>query len=143
MQWRYCAFNGSKWLIPVRAQRRHGIQQTSRIWMRRRPEDCLLGGKFHQIACIHDCYMVGDLRDHRQIMGYEQNCQSEAAPEIGEQFEYLCLDSDVQCGGRLVGDQQLGAIHNRYGDHDSLTHAARELMRIVAGQWSGSKPLVY
>src|SRR5439155_20511732 len=28
-------------------------------------------------------------------------------------------------------------IHSRYGDHDSLTNAARELMRIVAGATIG------
>src|SRR4029079_17025714 len=41
------------------------------------------------------------------------------------------LDDDVQRGGRLVGDQELRAQHERERDHDALAHAARELERLL------------
>jgi hypothetical protein len=39
---------------------------------------------------------------------------------------------DVERGGRLVGDQQLGIAHQRHRDHHALAQAARELMGKLA-----------
>ena len=47
------------------------------------------------------------------------------------QFQDLRLDRDVQRGGRLVGDDQLGLAGQRDGDHDALAHAAGKLVRIL------------
>ena len=42
----------------------------------------------------------------------------------------LCLNGDVESGRRLVGDQQLGLVGKRHGDHHALTLAAGELVGI-------------
>ena len=47
-------------------------------------------------------------------------------------FDDLRLDGDVERGGRLVGDQQIGFVGERHGDHDALALAAGQLMRIAA-----------
>ena len=47
-----------------------------------------------------------------------------------EQLQDLRLDGDVERGGRLVGDQEVGLVGERHRDHHALALAARELMRI-------------
>ena len=49
-----------------------------------------------------------------------------------EQVEDLRLHRDVERGGRLVGDQQLGLAGERDGDRHPLAHAAGKLVRILA-----------
>ncbi len=49
-----------------------------------------------------------------------------------EQREDLRLHGDVECGGGFVGDEKARAVDERHGDHDALTLAAGELMRVVA-----------
>ena len=55
---------------------------------------------------------------------------SASAPR--EELEDVGLDGDVEGGGRLVGDQEVGAVGERHGDHDALALAAGELMRVGA-----------
>ena len=52
-----------------------------------------------------------------------------------QEVEDLLLDGDVERGGRLVGDQQLGIAGDGHGDHDALALAARHLVR------KGAEPL--
>ena len=49
--------------------------------------------------------------------------------QADQQIEDLLLDGDVERGGRLVGDQQLGIAGDGHGDHDALALAARHLVR--------------
>ena len=51
--------------------------------------------------------------------------------ELREQRQDLRLHGDVERGGRLVGDQHVGAQRQRDRDHDALALAARELVRVV------------
>ena len=48
-----------------------------------------------------------------------------------KQREDLRLHGDVERRGRLVGDQQIGLVGERHGDHDALALAAGKLMRIA------------
>jgi hypothetical protein len=56
-----------------------------------------------------------------------------SALQPGQQVEDLGLDGSVQCGGRLVRDDQLRAQRERHRDHRALPHAAGELVRVPAG----------
>ena len=47
------------------------------------------------------------------------------------QLQNLGLDGDVQRGGRLVGDEDVGLAGQRHGDHDALAHTAGELVGIL------------
>ena len=44
----------------------------------------------------------------------------------------LRLHGHVEGGRRLVGDEEVGLVRERHGDHDALALAARELVRIGA-----------
>jgi len=52
--------------------------------------------------------------------------------QVAEEGEDLRLHGDVERGGGLVGDEQVGLVHDGHGDQDALALAARELMRIIA-----------
>ena len=49
---------------------------------------------------------------------------------LAMQLEDLRLDGDVERGGRLVGDQQVGIVGERHGDHHALALAAGQFVRI-------------
>ena len=49
-----------------------------------------------------------------------------------QQREDLRLHGDVERGGRLVGDEQVGLVGERHGDHHALALAAGQLVRIAA-----------
>ena len=49
-----------------------------------------------------------------------------------EQLQDLRLHRDVERGRRLVGDQKIGAIGERHGDHHPLALPARQLVGIGA-----------
>ena len=50
-----------------------------------------------------------------------------------EHLEHLRLDRDVERGRRLVGDEHVGLVGDRHGDHRPLAHAAGELVRVLLG----------
>ena len=62
-----------------------------------------------------------------------------------QQLQDLVLDGDVERGGRLVGEQQLGRAGERDGDHHALAHAAGKLVRIArrAGAAAAGMPTMF
>ena len=88
------------------------------------------------LALAHDVDAVGHLAHDAEVVGDQQHGHAELALQLLQQLEDLRLDGDVERGGRLVGDQQVGLVGERHGDHDALALAARELMRI------GAEPLL-
>ena len=50
--------------------------------------------------------------------------------QLFQQLEDLRLDGHVERRRRLVGDQHVGIVGERHGDHDALPLAAGELVRI-------------
>ena len=89
-------------------------------------------------ARVHDRQAVRDLDEHREVVGDEQHREPQLALEVLQQLEDLGLDHDVEGGGRLVGDDQVGAARERHRDHDALLLAARELVRVVPQPAGGS-----
>jgi hypothetical protein len=82
----------------------------------------LLAGILHDDAIRH-------FGDHAHVVGDQHEAHAVLAAQAAQQIEYLGLNGDVERGGRLVGDQQLGVAGERHGDHHALAHAARQLMR--------------
>ena len=48
-----------------------------------------------------------------------------------QQLQDLRLHRDIERGRRLVGDQQVGIVGERHGDHHALALAAGKLMRKI------------
>jgi len=81
---------------------------------------------------VHDGDAVGDLRDDAEIVRDEKERKLEFAAKILQQRENLLLHGDVECGGRLVGDEHAGAGGESHGDQDALAETAGKLVGILA-----------
>lgn len=81
-------------------------------------------------ACIHDDHSLGGSSDHAHVMRDENHRHAEFFAQLVEKLEYLRLDRHVEGRSRLVRNQQPGSARNRHGDHHSLTHSPRELVRV-------------
>ena len=88
--------------------------------------------RLHRAAGVHHQRPVGELGHHAQIMGDDQHpCAGHVAGCL-EHLEYLRLHRDVESGGRLVADDQIGVIGARDRDHHSLT--------LTTGEFVGKGP---
>ncbi|MNL76534.1 hypothetical protein D3C87_2025170 [compost metagenome] len=65
-------------------------------------------------------------------MGDHDDRGIELALQLVQQRHDLRLHRHIQCGGRLIGNQQLGPAQQCHGDHHALAHAAGKLMRVHA-----------
>ena len=133
MQRRNCTFDGFERLSAIRLQVGHRVQKAACVGMCRGAKDFLLGPEFDHAAGIHHGHAISNLRNYGKIVRDEKHREAELGAEFCEQVEDLGLDSDIKRGSRLVSDQHLRAVDDGHGDHDALSHAARKLVRIVAG----------
>ena len=77
---------------------------------------------------VHHQCPVRELGDHTEVVGDDQNaCAGDVARGL-EHVEDLRLHRDVQGGGRLVADQQIGIVGDRDGDDHTLSFAAGQFM---------------
>ena len=102
-------------------------------------EDLVGGAVFDDVAAVHHGDVVGDLVDHAQVVGDEDDGDAVALLQLPEQLEDGMLDGDVEGGGGLVGNQDVGVAGQRHGDHDALFLAAADFVGIAAedafGPW--------
>ena len=85
---------------------------------------------FGDAAGIHHRDAVGGLRDYAHIVGHEHHGRAVIASEPFDQGNDLGLHRNVERRGRLVGDDQFRFGADRQRNDDTLTHAAREFVRI-------------
>ncbi len=110
---------------------RLGGEQRLRIGMLRRGENLLDGAVLDDLAVLHHADALRDLAHDAEIVGDEQKRHVQPRLDVLQERDDLRLHGDVERGGRLVGDQQIGLVGERHGDHHALALAAGELMRIA------------
>ena len=110
---------------------RHRAHQADGVGMQRPQEDVVGGALLDDVRRIHHVDAVGVARDHAEIVGDDDQRDVEPPRQILHQLEDLRLDGDVERGGRLVGDDELGIAGEPDRDHHALAHAAGELVRIL------------
>ena len=118
-------------LVRVRVDGRCGRQQRLGIGVQRAGVDLLLGPHFYRAAEVHHQDLIGDMPDHRQVVGDEHVGGVEFLLQIHEQVEHLCLNRYVEGGGRFVGHQHLGLQHHGARQGDPLALATREHVRVA------------
>ncbi len=64
------------------------------------------GPGFDYLSGVHDRQSVAQLAEHRQVVRDEDDRHSHAGANVLQQSEDLILDRHVECGGRLVAEQQ-------------------------------------
>ena len=124
------AFDGGEPLA-VDVEARDRAQQADRVGVLGIGKQVGHIGALDDLAGVHHQHLVGDLGDHAEIVGDDQDRHAEPALQVAQEVENLGLDGDVERGRRLVGDQQRRLARQRHGDHDALAHAARQVVRIV------------
>ena len=87
-------------------------------------DDVVARAVLHDATRIHHRDLVGLLGDHAEVVADEHERHPPFALESCEQLEDLCLNRDVERGGRLVGDEDVRVERERHRDHHALAHAA-------------------
>ena len=80
-------------------------------------------------ARVHHRDPIAELGHHAEVVGDEHEREAALAPQLVEERQHLGLHRDVERGGRLVGDDQIGIVHQGQRDADPLAHAAGQLVR--------------
>ncbi len=79
----------------------------------------------------HHRHPVGHAGDDAHVVADQHDGGLQLGLQIAHDLQDLGLHRDVERGGRLVGDEQVGAAHHRHRDHHALAHAAGKLVRIL------------
>ena len=110
-----------------RLHARHRAQQRARVRMAGCGEELSHRRELDDLAEIHDGHVVGHLRDHAHVVRDQHQRHALGLLQAAQQRQNLRLRRDVERGGRLVGDQDLGIGGEGEGDADPLAQAAAQL----------------
>ncbi len=110
---------------------RLGGEQRARVGVRGRREHALDVALLDDAALLHDADPLRDFAHDAEIVGDEEERHAEPLLDVLQQRDDLRLHGDVERRGRLVGDEQIGLVGERHGDHHPLALAAGQLMRIA------------
>ena len=101
-----------------------GRQEMLRVAVLRMVEDVGDRAMLDDAALGHDADPVGHLAHDAEVVGDEEQGHAVARLQALQQFQDLRLNGDVEGGRRLVGNQQVGFVGERHGDHHALALAA-------------------
>ena len=93
-------------------------------------QDPLAGGILHDSPVVHDQDPLGGLEDHTEVVADQDGGEALLFLQLSDGPHHLMLDQDVQSGGRLVEDHELGLQGQCQGYGDPLPHAARQFARV-------------
>ena len=83
-------------------------------------------------ACVHHVDALAHSGHNSEVVRDQDERGAPVRDELAQEIEDLRLNRHVECGRRLVGDEELGLAGKGHRDHDPLAHAAGELVRVVA-----------
>ena len=117
----------------------HGLagHQLLGVRLARVGKDFFGGALLYQAAVFHHRHAVGKAAHQVQVVRDHQHRHAVLAAQVFQQRQDLPAQADVQRGGGLVGQQQLGLARQRHGDHRPLALPARQLVRVAAGAAGG------
>ena len=117
--------------VAAGVQPRQRPEQAQRIRHPRLVENGVRGRGLDRLARVHHHDPVRHAGDDAEVVGDQDQRGLRLLPGGAERLEHLCLDGHVERGRGLIGDHHVGIVRHGDGDHDSLPHAAGELMRVV------------
>src|SRR5713226_507198 len=82
---------------------------------------------------VHYRDFLTSLCDDREIVTYENHCETESILEISQKFKSLSLYDYVQSSSRLIADEHYRVRSQRHSDQGPLPHPSTELVRIIIG----------
>ena len=115
------SFNGFE-PIDVLRNFGQGADKALRVGVKRTAEQVGHRRALHDLPGIKNQHPIAEVCDDSQIVRDHNDAHPAVVLKAFHQFEDLRLDGDVEGGGWLVGDQQLGTAGEGDGDHDPLAH---------------------
>lgn len=85
---------------------RNGGQQCPGVWVAWIVIHFIAFSALHDLTKVHHTDPVGNMAHHGQIMCHKQVSQSQFLLQIFQHVDNLCLDRYVQCGDRLIAEQE-------------------------------------
>ncbi|CDE00311.1 putative uncharacterized protein [Roseburia sp. CAG:471] len=113
------------------SQSRNRSQQSLRIRVGRIGENCFYISPLYHAATVHNGNIIADLCNNAKIMCNKQDRCTRLFFQLVHQIQYLCLNRYIQCGRRLIRDQDFRLTYKCHGNHDPLSLAAGKLERIL------------
>ena len=110
-------------------QARGGLEQGGGVGVARVTEHRLAVSLLDDPAQVHDRHSVREVAHDGEVVGDEDDRETEAGAEIFEQAQDRRLDRDVEGRHRFVGDDHPRLDGKSPGDGDALALAAGELAR--------------
>ena len=109
----------------------HCGKQTPRIGVTRIIENLINIADFNDLPGIHDIYIISDFCNYAQIVGNVYDREFHLILNGLDELKDLGLNRYIQSGCGLITDQNIrGGRKGNCNDY-TLTHTARELVRIV------------
>ncbi|ACM22347.1 Hypothetical Protein CTN_0170 [Thermotoga neapolitana DSM 4359] len=108
-----------------------GFEECIGVRVFRFVEDGLHITVFNHLSSVHNCNLVGHLRNDTHVVGDQNDRHSVLSLKFLHEFEDLSLDGDVQCGRGLVRYQKAWSAGKSHGDHRTLSHTTGQLMRVL------------
>lgn len=103
------------------AEQRSRIQQCAGVIVTRAREDLGDRAAFDHGTRSHHDDAVGDPADDTEIVADPHHRHSTLSLQVGDEIDDLGLGGDVERGGRLVGDENVGVTGQCHCDHHALT----------------------
>jgi hypothetical protein len=101
-----------------------GGQQGLRVFMFRVIQDFLGSPGLDEASVFHHSDIVCQVLHHSKVVGDKQIGNAEISLQFLQQVQDLRLNGNIQCGSRLIGDNQFRLHGESAGDRQSLTLTA-------------------
>src|SRR5690606_9188670 len=88
-------------------------------------------------AVLHHGNPVADVCNNAEVVRNQQEGETTVATKALQQVQDTLLHGDVEGGGGLVGDDDVGIVGERHGNPDALALPARQFMREGARAGAG------
>ena len=114
------------------------FQKRPRIRMLRPVEDLIDRSLFDDLPGVHDEDPCAQAGDHAHVVCDHDDRGPKLLIQVPQQLQDLRLHGNVECGRRLVGDQNRWGVGQSHRDHCALAHASAQLMRKILDTTLGS-----
>ena len=84
-----------------------------------------------QLAGFHDYDAVCAVTGHCEVVGDKKDAHAELSAHVIKQIEDDLLHGDIERGGGLIGDDEVGLQRHRSGNEHALLHAAGQLVWVL------------
>ena len=117
--------------LEVGIESRERVHEPDRVRVPRAVEDLVDVGELDHPSRVHDDDAIGELGDEPEVVRDQDGRGVGLVLRRLHDLDDLRLDRDVERGRRLVGDEDPRFVGDRHRDHRALSHAARELVRVL------------